>query len=441
MGYAMGTGQKLYKRAKEIIPGGTQLLSKRPEMFLPDLWPAYYSRAKGCEVWDLDGLHYYDMSLMGVGANVLGYSFEPVDEAAKKAIEAGGMSTLNAPEEVELAELLLRIHPWADMVRYAKTGGEAMAMAARIARACTGKDVVLVCGYHGWHDWYLAANLTKGDPLSDVHLKGLEPLGVPRGLAGSNLIFRYNDIEEFLRLVEDNMDRLAAVIMEPVRNEYPSEGFLEKIREVTAKNNIILVFDEISAGFRICTGGSHIALGVEPDIAVFAKGMTNGYPVSAIIGRKQVMSSAEDTFISSTFWTERVALAAAIASIRFFEESNVAKHLQAIGKKVQDGWKKIAENAKLEIYVAGIYPLSHFSFKYENGLEIKTFFTQEMLAEGRLASTAFYASFSHTDKIVDEYLNSCSKVFEKITDMFRSGSNFKAALKGPVCHSGFERLN
>ena len=178
----MGKGQDLYNEAKKVIPGGTQLLSKRPEMWLPDQWPAYYSKAKGCEVWDLDGNHYYDMSIMGVGANALGYAFDEVDDAAKQAIDNGGMCTLNAPEEVYLAEKLLELHPWAAKVRYAKAGGEAMAMAARIARAYTKKDIVLVCGYHGWHDWYLSANLVKGDPLADVHLQGLAPVGVPRGL-------------------------------------------------------------------------------------------------------------------------------------------------------------------------------------------------------------------------------------------------------------------
>lgn len=437
----MGTGQQLYEQSKKIIPGGTQLLSKRPEMFLPDLWPAYYSRAKGCEVWDLDGNHYYDMSLMGVGANVLGYAFNAVDDAAHRAIEAGGMCTLNAPEEVELAELLLRLHPWAEMVRYAKAGGEAMAVASRIARAHTRKDIVLVCGYHGWHDWYLAANLTKGDPLAGVHLQGLDPAGVPRGLAGSNLIFKHNDIGRFMELIKENEGNIAAVIMEPIRNERPHNGFLETIREVTSKAGIVLIFDEVSSGFRLCTGGSHLTLGVEPDIAVFAKGMTNGYPVSAIIGRGDVMCAAQDTFISSTFWTERTALAAAIASVKFFEENDVASHLTTIGKRVQSGWQEKADIAGLKIHVGGIYPLSHFTFEYEDGLTLKTYFTQEMLAKGYLAGTACYASYSHTEEIVDEYLNICGDVFTKIAGLLNSGCNVKDELKGPVCHGGFQRLN
>ncbi len=437
----MGRGQELYNRAKEIIPGGTQLLSKRPEMWLPDLWPTYYSRAKGCEVWDLDDNHYYDMSIMGVGANVLGYAFDEVDQAAKKAIDCSGMCTLNAPEEVELAEKLLKLHPWADMVRYAKAGGEAMSVATRIARAYTRKDIVLVCGYHGWHDWYLSANLVKGDPLADVHLKGLEPAGVPRGLAGSNLIFHYNDIEEFKKLVSEHEGEIAAVIMEPIRNDDPKPGYLEEIREITREKQIVLVFDEITAGFRLCAGGSHLVLGVEPDMAVFGKAMTNGYPVSAVIGRKDVMEAAQDTFISSTFWTERIAFAAAVASVNSFQKYQVDKHLKKVGEKVLKGWKELAEKSGVKIRITGILPLSHFEFEYDNPLAYKTYFIQEMLEEGFLAINGFYASLAHTEEIVEEYLTAVGRVFEKIAEIKNKGGNIADYLKSSVCHAGFERLN
>lgn len=434
-------GQKLYNRAKEIIPGGTQLLSKRPEMWLPDQWPSYYSRAKGCEVWDLDGNHYYDMSLMGVGANVLGYAFDEVDEAAKEAITNGGMCTLNAPEEVELAEKLLELHPWADMVRYAKAGGEALSVAIRIARAHTKKDIVLVCGYHGWHDWYLSANLVKGDPLADVHLQGLEPAGVPRGLAGTNLIFHYNNIEEFRELIEENRGEIAAVVMEPIRNDQPLPGFLEEIREITSREGIVLVFDEVSAGFRLCAGGSHLKLGVNPDMATFAKAMTNGYPVSAIIGTKEVMQAAQDTFISSTFWTERIALAATVKSIECYEKYDVAEKQDRVGTLVKNGWKHIAEETGVKININGITPLIHFGFEYENPLAFKTYFTQEMLKEGFLAGNGVYASMAHTDEIIEKYLDACRRTFEKIAVIFNANRDIMDELDGPVCHAGFERLN
>lgn len=437
----MAKGQALYERAKEIIPGGTQLLSKRPEMFLPDQWPSYYSRAKGCEVWDLDGNHYYDMSLMGVGSNVLGYAYEPVDDAAKHAIDCGGMCTLNAPEEVELAELLLELHPWADMVRYAKAGGESMSMAVRIARAHSRKDIVLVCGYHGWHDWYLAANLVKGDPLAGVHLKGLEPAGVPRDLAGSNLIFHYNRLDEFKQLMEENRGKIAAVVMEPIRNDYPQNGFLTEIRRMTAEENITLIFDEISAGFRLCCGGSHLALGVEPDMAVFAKAMTNGYSVAAVIGKKEVMSAAQDTFISSTFWTERIALAAAVKSIREYRRQNVSEYLMKVGKRVQEGWAKQAAATGLKIEVGGIYPLSHFAFVNDQTMECKTYFTQEMLKKGYLTYTGYYASLAHTEQIVEDYLTACGQVFQMIAELLKNGESVAEHINGPICHTGFQRLN
>ena len=436
-----GKGQELYLEAKKVIPGGTQLLSKRPEMFLPDLWPAYYSKAKGCKIWDLDGREYTDVSYMGIGANVLGYANEEVDGAAKKAIENGGMSTLNAPEEVYLAQELLRLHPWAEGVRYAKAGGDAMALASRIARAYTRKDIILFCGYHGWHDWYLSANLVKGDPLADVHLKGLKPAGVPRGLAGSNLIFHYNDMEEFQKLVMEHEGEIAAVIMEPIRNDDPNPGYLEEIRKITRAGQIVLVFDEITAGFRLCAGGSHLVLGVEPDIAVFGKAMANGYPVSAIIGRKNVMEAAQDTFISSTFWTERIALAAAVESINCYRKYRVEEHQKRIGKKVQEGWKAIAEKTGVKIHVSGILPLSHFEFEYDNPLVYKTYFTQEMLAEGFLAGTGLYISLAHTEEIVEKYLQAVHRVLGKIEEIRKKGGGIADDLKGPVCHAGFERLN
>lgn len=437
----MGKGQDLYNKAKKVIPGGTQLLSKRPEMWLPDQWPAYYNRAKGCEVWDLDGNHYYDMSIMGVGANVMGYAFDEVDNAAKQAIDNGGMCTLNAPEEVYLAEKLLELHPWAAKVRYAKAGGEAMAMATRIARAYTKKDIVLVCGYHGWHDWYLSANLVKGDPLADVHLQGLAPVGVPRGLAGTNLIFHYNNIAEFNALIEENRGKIAAVVMEPIRNDYPENDFLKRIRQITSKENIVLVFDEITAGFRLCAGGSHRVLGVEPDIAVFAKAMTNGYPISAVIGREEVMQSAQETFISSTFWTERIALAAALKSIECYEKYNVDVHQKYVGTQVKKIWEEAAKKYDIGIRVFGILPLIHFAFEYKDGLALKTYFTQEMLREGFLAANGVYASYAHNDEVLEKYKKACNVVFCKIAELISNGKDIRDNLDGPVCHSGFERLN
>lgn len=438
----IGKGQELYKKAKTVIPGGTQLLSKRPEMFLPDLWPAYYSKAKGCKIWDLDGKEYIDVSYMGIGSNVLGYANDEVDAAAKEAIDNGGMSTLNAPEEVYLAEKLIELHPWAGGVRYAKAGGEAMALASRIARAYTKKDIILFCGYHGWHDWYLSANLSNKNALDDNHIPGLEPLGVPSGLAGTNLPFHYNSIDEFNALMEKHKGKIAAVVMEPIRNDYPKDGFLEKIRTATDKADIVLVFDEITAGFRLCTGGSHKVLGVEPDIAVFAKGMTNGYPLSAIVGRKEVMEASQGTFISSTFYTERVAFAAALKNIESYEKYRVWEKQTEYGQLIQTGWKEAAERAGIEIEIGGIKPLSHFVIKgNEDSLVYKTYFTQEMLKRGYIASNAFYTSYAHSEDIIRNYLRNVEEVFGNIAMISISGELVRNHLESDICHSGFGRLN
>jgi len=434
-----GKGQLLYDKAKKLIPGGTQLLSKRPEMFLPDFWPAYYSKAKGCEIWDLDGNKYIDVSYMGIGANILGYADEDVNEAVKEAVERGSMTTLNAPEEIELAELLIELHPWADMVRYARTGGEAMAIAVRIARAKTRKDIILFCGYHGWSDWYLAANLGEDQALDGHLLPGLAPLGVPRSLKDSAIPFNYNDTSGYLKLLKKYKDRIAAVVMEPIRNTYPEGGFLNTIRETTKENNIVLVIDEITAGWRLNLGGAHLKLGIEPDISVFGKGMSNGYAMSAIIGRESVMQEAQNSFISSTYWTEKIGPAAAIASIHKMKMQKVQSHLISIGKMVQEGWQKTAEKTDLNIHISGISPISHFSFEYENGIAVKTLFTQLMLEKGYLANTALYVSFAHTKEIIDEYLVVVKNVFEKINKAINN-NKVEKLLEGPVCHTGFKRL-
>ncbi len=433
----MSNSADLYKRAKKIIPGGTQLLSKRPEMFLPGKWPAYYDRAKGCKVWDLDGIEYTDMSYMGIGANVLGYADEDVNNAAIEAIKKSSMCTLNAPEEVELGDLMLERHPWAEMVRYSKSGGEAMAIAVRIARAYTKKDIILFCGYHGWSDWYLAANLAEKDALGGHLLKGLNPNGVPRGLMGTSIPFAYNDIDGFKALIEKFKDHIAAVVMEPIRSAYPENGFLETIRSFTKKEGIVYIIDEITSGFRLNCGGAHMEFGVHPDIAVFGKAISNGFPMAVVLGREEFMQAAQDSFISSTYWTDRVGLSAAVACINKYRDNKVNAHLEHVGRKVQNGWKNIADNVGLYVTVSGIPPLSHFEFNYVDSLAFKTVFTQEMLKNKYLANNSFYASYAHSSEEVELYLEKVESVFNV---MAKSRDNIYDLLEGDVCHAGFQRL-
>lgn len=435
----MGKSQRYYKQAKKIIPGGTQLLSKRPEMFLPDLWPAYYDKAKGCKVWDLDGKTYLDMSYMGVGSCILGYADKDVDTVVKSAVDKGNMTTLNSPEEVELARLLLDLHPWADMVRYARSGGEAMAIAVRIARAKSRKDIVLFCGYHGWHDWYLAANLASDTALDGHLLPGLNPLGVPRKLEGTAFPFQYNDNAGFLRLIKKYKKNIGAVVMESIRSQEPREEFIKTVRETTRRLKIPLVIDEITAGFRLNAGGAHLLFGLEPDIAVFAKGMSNGYPMAAIIGKEDIMQVAQDTFISSTYWTDRIGPAAALATIKKFIARDVSKYLISVGRIVRDGWQELAGKHALKISISGIFPLSHFSFEYPSPLELKTLFTQLMLKRGFLASNAFYTSYAHREQHLCKYLNAVDEAFAFMAGAIKKDT-VKKHLKSPVCHAGFKRI-
>jgi len=435
----MGKSQELYKKAKKFIPGGTQLLSKRPEMFLPELWPAYYKKAKGCEIWDLDGRKYVDMSYMGLGACILGYADNDINKAVQKTITNGNMATLNCPQEVELAELLCKIHPWAKMVRYARTGGEAMSIAVRIARAKAGKDVVLFCGYHGWHDWYISANIFNKRSLDGHLLPGLSPLGVPEHLKGSSYPFYYNDAQGFLKLAKRYRKNIGVIVLESIRNNYPTDEFIDAIKNTARKINAVLVVDEISAGWRLNSGGAHLILGIEPDIAVFGKGLSNGFAMAAIIGKKEVMNVAQDTFISSTYWTEAIGPAAALATINKIKSMNVPGHLVNMGKLVQKGWRDAADKYGLDIEVGGIYPLSHFSFNDSDALGLKTLFTQIMLEKGFLATAAFYPSYAHKKHHIEKYLKAVDEAFNFISKAVKQG-RVKKYLDGPVCHSGFKRL-
>ncbi len=435
----MGTGQDLYAKARKLIPGGTQLLSKRPEMFLPDQWPAYYSRAKGVEIWDLDGNRYIDFSHCGVGAPILGYADEEVESAVIDAVKAGSTATLNCPEEVELAELLLELHPWADTVRYGRTGGEIMAVAARIARASSGRDKIAFCGYHGWHDWYLAANLA-GDSTLDGHLlPGLEPAGVPRGLAGTMFPFHYNQIDQLKAIVAEHGPELAAIVMEPARGSGPAEGFLEETRSIATQIGAVLIFDEVTSGWRMNTGGIHLTYGVEPDMVAFAKAIANGYPMAAVLGRRDVMDAAQSTFISSSGWTEKIGPAAALATIRKHRRESVPQHLIEIGSRVQQGWREAAETTGLNVKVSGVPPLSSFVFDHGNAAAMATLFTQEMLARGYLAWTTFFIINAHQQHHIDEYLKAVEEVFTDIAQAVEH-EEVELRLRGPVRHTGFYRL-
>jgi glutamate-1-semialdehyde 2,1-aminomutase len=435
----MGKGQDLYEKAKKIIPGGTMLLSKRPEMFLPDNWPSYFSKAKGCKVWDLDGKEFLDMCIMGIGTNTLGYGHDEVDEAVIKTVTSGNMSTLNCPEEVWLAEELIRMNPWADMVRFARSGGEANAIAIRIARAASGKDKVAICGYHGWHDWYLSTNHNQGDGLSGHLLPGLDPSGVPKNLKDTVFPFHYNNIDELENLV--NIHDIGVIKMEVVRNFGPEDNFLQKVRDLATKKNIVLVFDECTSGFRETYGGIFKKYGVEPDVAMFGKTIGNGYALTAVVGKREVMEAAQKTFISSTFWTERIGPTAALKTLEVMERVHSWEVITQKGKQMQKGWQKLADEHQINISISGIPSLSTYSFDYPDALKYKTLLTQEMLKKGFLASTNFYASTAHEDIHFHKYFENLNETYRLIKKCINDEQDVDLLLEGPVCHSGFKRLN
>jgi glutamate-1-semialdehyde 2,1-aminomutase len=434
--------QRLHRLAKTLIPGGTQLLSKRPEMYAPDQWPGYYREAHGCEIVDWDGRRYVDMSNMGIGACLLGYNDPDVTEAVVARIKSGSMCTLNCPEEVELAQLLLAIHPWAAMARFARTGGEAMAVAVRIARAHTGRDVIAFCGYHGWHDWYLAANRTAqpgNDALKQHLLPGLLPSGVPWQLAGTALPFAYNQIDALAEIIRQHGSRVAAVVMEPTRHNEPAPGFLEGVRELCDRAGAVLVFDEISIGWRLTLGGSHLRLGVEPDVAVFAKAMGNGHPMAAVIGRSDVMQAAQETFISSTYWTEGVGPTAALATVRKMQRVDGPAHAAMIGARLCEGLQRIAARYSVPLKMSGYPVLINMKFDHPDSLALQTLVTVRMLRHGFLADDQFYPSLAHEPQHVDAYLAAAEEVFCELGQAIREGDVAKR-IGGPIRHSRFTRL-
>ena len=430
--------QDLYKKAKKIIPGGNMFMSKRPEIFLPNAWPPYFKKAKGCLVWDIDGNKYIDMNLMGVGTNILGYSNNKVNEAVIKAVRNGSMSSLNAPEEVLLAEKLIDIHPWAELVKFARTGGEANAVAIRIARAASNKDKVAFCGYHGWHDWYLATNLQTNKNLNSHLMPSLGIKGVPKNLQNSIYPFKYNNFQELERLVD--REKIGVICMEVVRNEKPKNNFLKKVRNLATKKGIVLIFDECTSGFRNNYGGIHKLYNIKPDIALFGKALGNGYPITAIIGTKAVMESAQGSFISSTFWSERVGPAAALATLHEMKKIKSWEKITNNGNQLIKNWKKLSKKYNLSLIIQGLPALCSFTFTSKDSNKYKTLITQEMLKKGFLASTTVYSSISHSSLILKRYLHELEKVF-RIIKKCEDGENIDSYLEYPESHSTFERLN
>jgi len=429
----------LWNHAREIISCGTGLLSKRREQFDPLEWPAYFSKCKGSRVWDLQGKSYLDMA-GGVGAILLGYSDPDVNRRVRRRMGLGSYCTLISPEEIELAELLLELNPWAGQVRYARGGGDAVAMAVRIARAATGKSGILFCGYHGWHDWYLAANLGSDSALDGHLLPGLKPLGVPRELLGTSRPFRYNNWESFEDALAALGDNFAGVVMEPMRSECPRDNFLEKVRQTTRERGGVFVFDEVTSGWRFGFPGAHTTLGVDPDIAVYAKAMSNGFPSGAIVGKKDVMAAAQSSFISSSFWTDGIGTAASIATIRKFQACKVYEHVNAVGAELKSGLESLAANhPALHLVIGGMPSAPNLRFEVgELSNKAKVFHIRAMLRKGFLTSTQLFLFHSHTPRNVRSYLSAMDEVLGDLSRKISDGSLDLVETGGPA--NTFARL-
>ncbi|MDA8967024.1 aminotransferase class III-fold pyridoxal phosphate-dependent enzyme [Planktomarina temperata] len=432
------SGKALWKIAKKLMPGGNMFLSKRPERFLPLNWPVYFSNSKGCIVYDLDKNQYYDM-IMSIGTNVLGYSNPSINNSVIKAIKDGTMSTLNCPEEPLLAKKLLQMHGWAGQAKFARSGGEANAIAIRVARSFTGKDKVAICGYHGWHDWYLAANLSKRENLKEHLLPGLKPKGVPKNLKNTIYPFSYNNFDQLLSIVKKH--DIGTIKMEVTRNYLPKDNFLKKVRKLATQKKIVLIFDECTSGFRQTFGGIHKYFGVNPDLATFGKTLGNGHPITAIIGKKKIMNSSQSSFISSTFWSERVGFVAALKTLEIMKKTQSWKKITKNGNYIKSQWDLLAKKNKIKIEIEGIPAICSFKVisKYSN--YYNTYITQQMLSNGFLANNFVYVSTAHTKLIIKNYLKILDVCFLSIGKCERGEETIKKLLKGPVSEQGFIRLN
>jgi len=435
-GAMMNTGEKLWKRARNVIAGGNMLLSKRADMHLPVGWPAYFSKSKGCKVWDLDGNELLDFGFMGIGTNILGYAHPEVDDAVRAVVDKGNLTTLNCPEEVFLAERLVELHPWADMARFTRSGGEACAVAVRIARAASGRDGVAICGYHGWHDWYLAANLADDEALDGHLLPGLQPKGVARGLRGTVRPFRYNDLTS----LETELAKgdIGTIFMEVERSTPPDPGFLEGVRRLVTSHGAVLVFDECTSGFRKVLGGLHLHHGVEPDIVVLGKTLGNGYAINAVVGREEVMQATQSTFVSSTFWTERIGPSAALAALDVMAKEDAPARIDALGRAVREKLSALADDLGVSLVHSGLPALTSYTLHGFDPAVVKTYVTQEMLKRGILASSVLYVALPHEDHVL-RYIEELGSVWQHLVDAHASGL-IDTLLPNGTATTGFARL-
>ncbi len=415
-------GKKLWKKSIKIIPGGNGLLSKRPYRFIPDYWPTYYKECKGIYVTDLNNKKYIDMSLMGVGTCSLGYSLKKIDNYVIKSIRKGVNCTLNSTNEYNLAKKILKYHKFASKVKFARGGGEAMDIAIRAARAKTNKDVIAFSGYHGWYDWYLSSNLSNKKNLDTYLLPNLKIAGVPKKLRGTTIPVNLNKKKDLIKLEKSN--NIAAIVIELCRENYEDEKLVKKIEKICKNKKICLIVDEITTGWRGAIGGEYQKYKIKPDILVYGKALGNGYAISSIIGNSKYLDKINDSFASSTAWTEKVGFSAAEATIDFFVKNKVHKHINKIGLMVINGWTKIAKKYGVKIDIGNYRPIPNFKFLHEKNNKLATIFCYEMLKRGYLATNSIYLSYSHNKKQINRYLMNCDEVFKILKKFLKTKKSY-----------------
>ena len=417
--YSVTRSYEIYERAGELIPGRTQLISRRASRFASGISPVYAQSAKGSRFIDVDENEYIDW-MSSVGAVILGHADDVVDRAVEEQIKRGSLSSLNSPLEIELAEELVDTIPSAEMVRYTKGGGEACAAAARIARGTTGRDKIIFCGYHGWHDWYQAANY-EADPVSgEFPFAGIEPIGIPKVLAGTVIPFPYGDLDALRELLDEHAGEVAAVMMEPLRSMLPEPGFLEGVKELAHAHGAILIFDEVSCGWRLSVGGVQEYVGVTPDMTVLAKAMSNGYPMGAVVGSREVMEPASRMFVSSSYWSDNIGLTAALTTIRELRRRDSAAFFLETGEKLRQALNGSIADAGLSGEYTGLHTALSLTLSLPDEnlrAKVNTLFIQEMARRGVHCPMGFILNMAHTDEVIRQTAEAATEAF----DVIRSG--------------------
>lgn len=415
---------ELYRRALELIPGGMQLISRRPTRYACGVSPVYAASAKGARFRDVDGNEYIDW-VSGIGAIILGYCDDVVDDAVCDQVRHGVNFSISHELEIELAEEVVRTIPCAEMVRYSKCGGEACAVAVRIARGVTGRDKVLFCGYHGWHDWYLAANLDAEANLNTHLFPGIEPIGVPKALAGTAIPFPFGDLAALGETFDAHRGEVAAVIMEPLRSELPPEGYLAGVQKLAREHGAVFIFDEVSSGLRFGMQGAQGFVGVTPDMAVFAKSISNGYPMGLVVGRRDVMEPAARMFISSTYWSDAIGLAAALTTIRELRRRNVPAYLAQFGAQLQSRINEAAVAAGIGIKCTGLPVHPHLDFPTTDPAvrsQLATLYIQEMAQRGCHGYPSFYLNAAQGQAELDQTVAAARETFAILAQGLERGT-------------------